>query len=249
MWKSWHSLLSLYPIFCIRCSCMSQINYNSVKKKALARITDIHCTITETRARPRFYFMMQMFIRNESQLLGTGKLHCDVPALLSDCQMQRSQFNVFMTTVKSRQSHSVSISLRSDVDHRSSFPLRVTFKMFQFHPEMIYPVNEMTPNLDLLAQSSDNRMYRWTELEKTQDFLLQVWKRTKITSKAMLSLFFAISGKPYHPPGSIMSVSGVPEDRSVQMPQTWLTERTYKVNIACKMWRWKMNSLHVSVVF
>lgn len=98
---------------------MLWINYNSVEKKALPRITDIHCTITEMQARPLFYFMMQMFIRNESLLLGTRKQHCDVPALLSDCQMQRSQFNVFMTTVKSLRSHSVSISPRSAADHRS----------------------------------------------------------------------------------------------------------------------------------
>lgn len=63
--------------------------------------------------------MMQMFIRNESLLLGTWRQRCDVPALLSDCQMQRSQFNVFMTTVKSLRSHSVSISPRSAADHRS----------------------------------------------------------------------------------------------------------------------------------
>lgn len=120
MWKPWQNWLNLCLIFCIRCSGMLWIKYNSVKKKkALARITDIHCTITKTQARPRFYFMMQMFIRNESLLLGTRKQHRDIPALLSDCQMQRSQFNVFMTTVKSLRSHSISISPRSDADHRS----------------------------------------------------------------------------------------------------------------------------------
>lgn len=120
MWKPWQSSLNLCPILCIRCSCMLWINYNSVKKKAFARITDIHCTITEMQARPLFYFMMQMFIRNESLLLGTRKQRCDVPALLSRCQMRRSQFNVFMTTVKSLRSHSVSISPRSAADHRST---------------------------------------------------------------------------------------------------------------------------------
>lgn len=114
------------------------------------------------QARPRFYFMMQMFIRNESQLLGIKKLHCDVPPLLSDCQMRRSQFNDFMTTVKSRWSRSVSISPRSDVDHRS----RVFRKESQSRccslllKQDIYSLNEIMPNCDLLAHSPDSRMFR-----------------------------------------------------------------------------------------
>lgn len=106
--------------------------------------------------------------------------HCDVVASLCHCQMQRSKFNIFMTTVKSLQSRRISTSQRSDVDHcrRVFHSPRVTFKMLQLHPEMRYwalerndaspwsscPNDHFLPSFSVWKKGQMNGMMYWRHI-------------------------------------------------------------------------------------
>lgn len=119
-WKPWQSSVNLSPISYIKCSCMLWMNYNSVgggEIKSLARITDAHCTITETQARPRFLFydadVYQQWVT--ASLRWIAGLWC-TGAIVWLPDVAVSVLLFFMTTVNSPRSHKV--SSRSDLDHQ-----------------------------------------------------------------------------------------------------------------------------------